>query len=179
MKLNAVKLGALALLATTAACSCIDAPDLDIAPVSVSKKYNGTDRERDVIASNRLVSGSPVASADAGQIVGLPLNKVFFDYNSAALTPTAQSSLKDVYAYARSKNVSAVTVEGHADERGTREYNLALGDRRAVAMKRYLTSLGMPANAITTVSFGKERPATNGHNEAAWAQNRRGVVVFK
>ena len=69
------------------------------------------------------------------------------------------------------------TVEGHADERGTREYNLALGERRANAAKNYLVSIGIPANRIRTVSYGKERPVALGSNESAWAQNRRAATV--
>ena len=69
------------------------------------------------------------------------------------------------------------TVEGHADERGTRDYNLALGERRANAAKNYLVSLGVPAARLTTISYGKERPVALGSNEAAWAQNRRAVTV--
>ena len=69
-----------------------------------------------------------------------------------------------------------ITVEGHADERGTREYNLALGERRANAVKNYLVALGVDPRRVTTVSFGKERPAVPGANDAAWSQNRRGVT---
>ena len=71
-----------------------------------------------------------------------------------------------------------VTVEGHADERGTREYNLALGERRANAAKNYLVGIGIGANRISTVSYGKERPVALGSTEAAWAQNRRAVTVI-
>ena len=72
-----------------------------------------------------------------------------------------------------------VIVEGHTDDRGTREYNLALGERRAVAVKNYLISRGVDAERIKTISYGKERPAVVGANEAAWAQNRRAVTVVK
>jgi peptidoglycan-associated lipoprotein len=72
----------------------------------------------------------------------------------------------------------SVTVEGHCDERGTREYNLALGERRATAVRNALVALGISPNRIKTISYGKERPAVLGSNEAAWAQNRRGVTVI-
>ena len=70
-------------------------------------------------------------------------------------------------------------IEGHCDERGTREYNLALGERRATAVKNYLVALGIDANRMQTISYGKERPAVLGDDEAAWAQNRRGVIVLQ
>ncbi len=70
-----------------------------------------------------------------------------------------------------------MTIEGHCDERGTREYNLGLGERRANAAKNYLVSQGIEARRVATISYGKERPAVNGSNEAAWSQNRRGVAV--
>ena len=74
------------------------------------------------------------------------------------------------------RSISA-TIEGHCDERGTREYNLALGERRANAAKNYLVSLGVPASRLSTISYGKERPVALGSNEAAWAQNRRAVTI--
>ena len=70
-----------------------------------------------------------------------------------------------------------LTIEGHADERGTREYNLALGDRRANSVRDYLIALGIDPNRLTTISYGKERPSVLGSNEDSWAQNRRGVFV--
>ena len=170
-----VKLGSLALLAGVAACSCVDAPDLDIAPVAVESKYKATNYENAKVATAELEAKA--AKNAAGAV--MPLDRVFFGYDSAALSDAAQSTLKDVADYAKAKKISTLVVEGHADERGTREYNLALGDRRAVAVKRYLTSLGVDGTTITTVSYGKERPANQAHTEKAWAENRRGVVVFK
>ena len=79
-------------------------------------------------------------------------------------------------AWLRSYPNTIVTIEGHADERGTREYNLALGERRAQAVKNYLTSLGIAPNRLNTISYGKERPAVLGNNPAAWKRNRRGVM---
>ena len=72
----------------------------------------------------------------------------------------------------------SVTVEGHCDERGTREYNLALGERRAASVKNYLVALGVDPSRISTLSYGKERPLAMGHDEAAWSQNRRGVSIL-
>jgi peptidoglycan-associated lipoprotein len=71
-----------------------------------------------------------------------------------------------------------VAIEGHCDERGTREYNLALGERRANSVRNYLTSLGIPAARVQTISFGKEKPVVVGSNEQSWAQNRRGVLAI-
>ena len=106
-------------------------------------------------------------------------DRIYFDFDSASLSADAQTSLKDIAAFILDTNkVMSVMVEGHCDERGTREYNLALGDRRAVAVKKYLVGLGVSASKITTISYGKERPADMSHNEKAWAKNRRSVIVL-
>jgi len=106
-----------------------------------------------------------------------PLKPVFFDYDSAEVSAEGQKTL-DGNAEVLKKNASWVfTIEGHCDERGTAEYNLALGERRAVAARTYLVSLGILADRIRTVSYGKEFPFDPGHNEAAWAANRRDHFV--
>lgn len=103
-------------------------------------------------------------------------DRVFFGYDRYDLTPDAQRTLELQADWMnRYPNVS-VTISGHCDERGTREYNLALGERRANAVKSYLVALGISANRVSTVSYGKERPAVVGSNESAWAQNRRSVT---
>ena len=104
-------------------------------------------------------------------------DRVFFDFNSAVLTAEAQQTLTQQSAWLRNHPEKNVTLEGHCDERGTREYNLALGDRRANAAKNYLITLGIGASRISTISYGKERPAVEGHNEWAWSQNRRTVTI--
>lgn len=106
-------------------------------------------------------------------------DRVFFAYDSAALSDDAQNSLRKIAAFVKNTEVKEVTVEGHCDERGTREYNLALGERRAVAVKKFLTGLGVAKGTITTVSYGKERPEVDGQTDSAWSKNRRGVVVLK
>ncbi|HEX9191388.1 MAG TPA: peptidoglycan-associated lipoprotein Pal [Candidatus Deferrimicrobiaceae bacterium] len=104
---------------------------------------------------------------------------VLFDFDKADLTEEGKKACQAVAEYLRKNPRAKVTVEGHCDERGSAEYNLALGERRAVAVKNYLVSLGVPKGAITTVSFGKERPLDPGHTEAAWAKNRRAHFVLK
>jgi peptidoglycan-associated lipoprotein len=106
------------------------------------------------------------------------LNDVFFDFDKAALTPDAKSILSNNATQLKDAAEFAITIEGHCDERGTRAYNLALGEKRANAAKDFLVSLGVPAGAITTVSYGKDRPFDTGHTEAAWAKNRRAHFVI-
>ena len=104
-------------------------------------------------------------------------DRVFFEFNQSDLSEEARATLDRQAAWLKKYSSIDVTIEGHCDERGTREYNLALGDRRAEAAKNYLVADGVSASRIKTISYGKERPAVLGSNEAAWAQNRRGVTV--
>ncbi|WP_029014657.1 peptidoglycan-associated lipoprotein Pal [Niveispirillum irakense] len=105
-------------------------------------------------------------------------DRVFFGFDKSDLTPEATATLDRQAAWLKQYPAVTVTVEGHADERGTREYNLALGERRATSVKNYLTAMGVDAARVNTISYGKERPAVIGSNEAAWTQNRRGVTVI-
>jgi len=104
-------------------------------------------------------------------------DRVFFAYDSYSLAASAQATLSKQAKWLKSNPSIAIAVEGHADERGTREYNLALGDRRASSVKDYLMSQGISSNRISTISYGKERPVKSGSNDTAWAQNRRSVSV--
>ncbi len=106
-------------------------------------------------------------------------DRVFFGFDKSSLTSEAVNTLKAQAEWLQANPDTNVIVEGHTDDRGTREYNLALGERRAVAVKNYLISRGVDAERIKTISYGKERPAVVGANEAAWAQNRRAVTVVK
>jgi peptidoglycan-associated lipoprotein len=102
-------------------------------------------------------------------------DRVFFDFNQHTLKPDAVRTLQRQAAWMqRNANVRLI-IEGHADERGTREYNIALGNRRAIAVRDQLQSLGVAGTRLSTISYGKERPAVVGSNEAAWSQNRRAV----
>ena len=102
---------------------------------------------------------------------------IYFDTDMFNIDAEDQAALAQQAAYLRQYPNIRATVEGHADERGTREYNLALGERRANATKNYLVSLGVPADRLTTVSYGKERPVALGSDETAWARNRRAVTI--
>ena len=104
-------------------------------------------------------------------------DRVFFSYDSYSLTEDAQDTLAKQAKWLKVNGSVTISIEGHADERGTREYNLALGDRRANAAKDFLMAQGISSSRITTISFGKERPVKGGSNAKAWAQNRRSVTV--
>ena len=107
-----------------------------------------------------------------------PLKPVFFDYDSSELSAAAVAALNENAAVLKRFSTWAVTVEGHCDERGTAEYNLALGERRAVSARTYLVSLGIAANRMRTVSYGKEFPFDPGRDEGAFAKNRRAHFVI-
>jgi peptidoglycan-associated lipoprotein len=101
------------------------------------------------------------------------ISPVFFDYDSAELTTDARRVLEENAKWFREYPGVRIIVEGHCDERGTEEYNLALGDRRATAARDYLVQLGIRENLLDAVSYGEERPFVQGSNESAWAKNRR------
>jgi peptidoglycan-associated lipoprotein len=104
-------------------------------------------------------------------------DRVFFAFDKSDISAEGKATLEKQAAFMKKYPSLTFTVEGHCDERGTREYNLALGERRATAVKKGLVALGIPANRVATISYGKERPAVVGSNEAAYAQNRRGVTI--
>ena len=107
-----------------------------------------------------------------------PLKPVFFDYDSADLSPAAKTALDENAGVLKKYGTWVLTIEGHCDERGTPEYNLALGERRAVAARTYLVALGVAADRLRTVSYGKEFPFDPGKDEAAFAKNRRAHFVI-
>ena len=112
-------------------------------------------------------------------LVAITDNRVLFNFDSSALSAEAREELKLIAGFLlASDNLGKITVEGHADERGTREYNLSLGERRAVAIKRYLVGLGLDSEHITTISYGKEKPVDTSNTTEAWSKNRRGVILI-
>ncbi len=107
------------------------------------------------------------------------LQDAFFDFDDFSLRQDAKSALDNNARYLEKNGSASIIIEGHCDERGSVEYNLALGEKRAKSAKDYLVSYGIPGNRITTISYGKERPFSQGHDESAWSQNRRAHFVVK
>ncbi len=161
-----------AALALTAGCSKRTPEELPPVPEGSAGGETGTGIN-DGGVGNQVVPGSR-----ADFLQNVPSDRIFFDLDDYSVDGEDRATL-DAQAewLLRNSNVT-VTIEGHADERGTREYNLALGDRRANAAKNYLQSRGVPASRMTVVSWGKERPVALGSDESAWAQNRRAVTVI-
>jgi peptidoglycan-associated lipoprotein len=122
-------------------------------------------------------NGGPVRPGSQEDLVQNVGDRVLFEYDSAMISSDAQATLAKQAAWLKQYSSINVTIEGHCDERGTREYNLALGERRASATKKYLVGLGVAASRVSTISYGKERPAVIGSDESAWSQNRRAVTV--
>jgi peptidoglycan-associated lipoprotein len=127
-------------------------------------------------------SVAPVAADSAALNAAGPANVariVYFDYDSYVIKPQFQSLIEGHARFLKSNNGRKISVEGHTDERGGREYNLALGQRRSEAVRRALGLLGMTDTQVEAVSFGKEKPAATGSDEAAWSQNRRAEIVYR
>ena len=126
------------------------------------------------------VDSSSIQGPQPGSLEHLVVNvgdRVFFGYDQSDLQAEGQKTTEALAVWLNSYPSVTLTVEGHADERGTREYNLALGERRANSVRDYLVALGVNPNRLQVVSFGKERPAVLGSTDEAWAQNRRAVFV--
>ena len=136
-------------------------------PLSGTEVYDGNQMGG---AQGTAVPGS---QEDLAQNVG---DRVFFGYDRYDLAPEAQTTLDSQAQWLNKYPSVNITIEGHSDERGTREYNLALGERRANAVKNYLIGRGVAGNRVNTISYGKEQPAVVGTNPGSWAQNRRGVT---
>ncbi|HWI84634.1 peptidoglycan-associated lipoprotein Pal [Ramlibacter sp.] len=125
---------------------------------------------------------APVAADSAASTAAGPVNVarlVYFDYDSYVIKPEFQAIIEAHARFLKANGTRRVALEGHTDERGGREYNLALGQRRAEAVRRALALLGVGDNQMEAVSFGKEKPAAPGSDEAAWAKNRRVEIVYR
>ncbi len=161
----------LAAASTLALVACSDKEDKQpaaTAPVSSSTGSTGP-----------AVSSLPYEPGSQGDLEANAGSRIYFGYDQYDLDDRAQATLSRQAEWLRKYPNKSFTIEGHADERGTREYNLALGARRAEAAKRYLVSLGIEEGRLNTISYGKERPEVAGSDESAWAQNRRDVSVVQ
>ncbi len=173
-----IRMLAIALLAVSvSACSSKD-KSADGA-ITVGERADGQGAlDGTGVYGNGAVDGSavPGSQEDLATNVG---DRVFFAYDSTDLAPEAIDTLNRQVEWLNRYPSVNITVEGHADERGTREYNLALGERRAQAVKTYLSSMGVSASRLNTISYGKERPAVVGADASSWAQNRRAVTTIQ
>ena len=156
-----------------AACSSDDKAS-DVGQVTTGEQVGMTSTPMDTTTGEY----GPAAGTQQDLVVNVG-DRVFFGYDHYDISAEAETILRGQAEWmAKYPNVN-LSIEGHCDERGTREYNLALGERRANSVKNYLTGLGVSADRIHTVSYGKERPAVMGSNAEAWAQNRRAVSVVE
>ena len=126
-----------------------------------------------------MINGDVYTGTDTVEYLATGVkDRVFFATNKSTLTTASRDTLRKQAAWMRKKGKDlSFTIEGHADERGTREYNLALGERRANAAKDYLMTYGISGSRLSVISYGKERPVNSGSNPLAWSQNRRSVTV--
>jgi peptidoglycan-associated lipoprotein len=184
----------LTLVATTLAGACASNPPPDPGPPppafpGAAPNPSGTPppppprpSEPPPVPREPMITADPLATMSPEEInANSPLEPVFFGYDSDELDEPAREALAANAKVLGNYGSWVITIEGHCDERGTPEYNLALGDRRALAAKNFLLSLGVPGDRIRTVSYGKEFPFDPGHDETAWSRNRRAhfMVVSK
>lgn len=137
---------------------------------SASSGYQTSSTDPAEASQGGWQTGSGASDGNAGVVLK---ESIFFEFDKATLTSESQDILAINSQWLRSNPDVLITIEGHCDERGTNGYNLALGDRRAEAVKTFLLDLGIHQSRMTTISYGEERPFASGHNEAAWAENRR------
>jgi peptidoglycan-associated lipoprotein len=168
-------LSLLAVLVLVAGCT--SAPK-DTGLLSTESNMPVTESAPPVAAPPVEVAQGPAPGTQQDLVVNVG-DRVFFGYDKYDLTADARATIEKQAAWLKQYPQLNISIEGHCDERGTREYNLALGEKRATTVKNYMIALGVETARIQTISYGKERPAVAGSDEASWAQNRRGVVVIQ
>ncbi len=161
----------MAALLAAAGCASKTAPETTTAPAAPTPvaTTDVTQQPAPLGVDSQPVQSAPVADHQA--IAGL--ERIHFPYNQFTLEPEARVTLEKNAIYLRNNPMQKVVIEGHCDERGSDEFNLALGERRAVAARNYLVSLGIVAERLAVISYGEEKPLVAASNEDAWAQNRR------
>ncbi len=165
LRASVIAIAALTLIVGLSACSKKDVTEGD--PAFTATGGDGLPAE----------SAGTVGAGDAGGVSSSELETVYFAFDSYRLTSEGKSVLKKSAQWLKDNANGSIQVEGHCDERGTTEYNLALGERRANAAKDYIVRLGVESSRVSVISYGKERPQDPGHDESAWARNRRASFV--
>jgi peptidoglycan-associated lipoprotein len=175
---------ALVLAVTVTACSKKKPPvarPVPPPPAAADPNAGRTPGPPEPVRESAPIPPEPISSDTLGDIDTInknsPFTAVFFQYDSAEIDGLGQQTLNQNAEILKKNKTWVITIEGHADERGTAEYNLALGERRAAAARTYLVSLGVPPDRLKMVSYGKEFPFDPGHNESAWSKNRRAQFV--
>ena len=170
---------ALALSLALAGCSSVKLDDVPVEDKSASSTTGQPGGGGAAATESRV---APVAADSAAGTAAGPANVariVYFDYDSYVIKPEFQSLIEAHARFLKANRGRRVAIEGHTDERGGREYNLALGQRRSEAVRRALGLLGVPDNQVEAVSFGKEKPAVPGSDESAWSRNRRAEIAYR
>ena len=170
---------ALALSLALAGCSSVKLDDVPVEDKSASSTAGQPGGGGAAATESRV---APVAADSAAGTAAGPANVariVYFDYDSYVIKPEFQSLIEAHARFLKANSGRRVAIEGHTDERGGREYNLALGQRRSEAVRRALGLLGVPDNQVEAVSFGKEKPAVPGSDESAWSRNRRAEIAYR
>ena len=173
MKNNTIKMAAILLISTTLVAGCGKKKIEALPPAAEGTDYGQTPTDPNA-GTGQIAPGS---QEDFLQQVGQYGDRILFETDRFNVDVEDQAVLQRQAQWLAQYPNTRVIVEGHADERGTRDYNLALGERRANSAKNYLISVGVDASRIQTVSYGKERPSALGSDEQSWAQNRRAVTV--
>jgi peptidoglycan-associated lipoprotein len=174
MKKNTIKMAALLLVSTAFVAGCGTKKVDTLPPAAEGTDYGQTPTMDPNSGAGQIMPGS---QEDFLQQVGQYGDRILFETDRFNIDAEDQATLQRQAQWLAQYPGTRITVEGHADERGTRDYNLALGERRANSAKNFLVSIGVDAGRIQTVSYGKERPSALGSDEQAWAQNRRAVTV--
>jgi len=156
------------------------APKVEVVAPETAKPETAeaSPKEEEAVKSEEMSRAETAKKAEP--VVGIKgVEDIFFDYDRSSIREDARPALEDNASYLKANGNTRILIEGHCDERGTSEYNIALGERRAQAAKRYLTDLGIDPSKISTISYGKEKPFCEGHNEQCWQENRRAHFVTK
>ena len=177
MRFNMMGLiAAIAAVALVTACESAMEETSGVSGAGGAKKEMMKTPQKPAASTMKAKMAGPKAGSQADLVINVG-DRVFFDLDKFNLQADARSTLEKQAAWLKKHSGLTITVEGHADERGTREYNLALGERRANSAKVYLIALGISPGRIKTISYGKERPVALGSNEEAWGQNRRATTT--